>query len=212
MDPVGRYVASIGDDHVLRVWGAAAVARDVGGPAPAPEAGVSSPFKRSAQAAVVRLDWSPDGEFLVASNAIDRRRHVAAVLGRRREWAVCATFVGHEAAVVAVRFAPALYAPTGAGGDPGARRAAHFSVCAVGSLDATLSIWATHSVTPLAVVGDGLFGAGVTDVAWHPSRPSLLAVSLDGSLACVELEERELAAGGASALTARERDSVLRDT
>ena len=70
---------------------------------------------------------------------------------------------------------------------------ATYFCCALGGQDCTLSLWLTSSPKPLVVVRK-IFEQDVLDLAWSPDGYTLLAVSMDGSLACLRLEQAELGA------------------
>ena len=63
-DPIGRYLASHGDDRAVVVW----EQRDW-----SEAARIEAPFQRStAKTLFRRLDWSPDGQFLCCPHAFKK--------------------------------------------------------------------------------------------------------------------------------------------
>ena len=178
-DPVSKYVASSGDDGALILW-------STDGWAPA--ARVSAPWRGRAASSstyAARPAWAPDGAFIAACNALDAKAgaHLAPLIERGGEWGAPYSLVGHAGAVVATRAAPHLFR-SAANAPPAAALAA-------GGQDATLSIWLTSRPVPLAVLGR-LFSQSVVDAAWMPDGYTVLAVSTDGTCACVQFSQHEL--------------------
>lgn len=62
---------------------------------------------------------------------------------------------------------------------------------ALGSADATFSVWLTHKSTPL-IRGKRFSSGGITDLAWSRDGFTLLCCSLDGKVFGVNFEENEL--------------------
>jgi len=67
----------------------------------------------------------------------------------------------------------------------------HFSVCAVGGLDGTVTVWSTSSNRPLAVIEE-VFREAVLDLTWSPDGFTLFAVSHDGSVLVSKFNEKSL--------------------
>ena len=222
-DPLGRYLASQGDDGV-RVWAADGWAQ---------VAHIEHYFKyASRQMFNLRLAWSPDGQYLATVNAFERAtqsNHCR--LYRRDAWAdhgASHGFVGHSAPVVACRPNPRLFhvprrqAPprvlSGAGGGRGAgdaqaqqqdaagpvsaEPATVFALC---SLDKQFSVWT--SARPSAfMVGAHVSKLGIVDAAWTPDGYNLVVASLDGSIVTCRC------AFGAAAAAAAAAAVLLRST
>jgi protein HIRA/HIR1 len=106
-DPMGTYLASQGDDGV-RVWRTAS-----GGWAQV--AHIEAPFSAASRTNFfLRLSWTPDGQYLIAANAYDRRvgRNVAPFFQRdvwRCDGPGAHQLVGHNAPVLSVRANPRLF-------------------------------------------------------------------------------------------------------
>ena len=119
------------------------------------------------------------------------------------EWAQECDFVGHSDPVVCAAFnprtfrraAPAASAANGGAGNGAASTGAEggrvYSCCALGGQDCTLSLWLTSSPKPLVVVRK-IFEQDVLDLSWSADGCTLLACSMDGTLACVQLEATEI--------------------
>ena len=65
-----------------------------------------------------------------------------------------------------------------------------YTVCAVGSLDNSISVWVTSSPTPLVHL-DHFFTEAIVDLAWSADGYTLLACSHDGSVAVFSFTEDE---------------------
>ena len=117
-------------------------------------------------------------------------------------------FVGHTDPVACAAFNPRIFrhatTAAAAGGDAsngpshGASGTA-YTCCALGGQDAILSIWVTASPKALVVVRQ-VFEQDVLDVAWTPDGYSLLACSMDGSIAVIRLSPLEVRARPTSPL------------
>ena len=102
-DPVGTFLASQADDRSVRLWRCAdwSLAERVAAPFAA--GFITSTFS-------LRLDWAPDGQSLLAVNALQPPYHTAPVV-ERGAWKSTFSLVGHTGAVVAARFNPRLLSP-----------------------------------------------------------------------------------------------------
>ena len=102
-DPVGTFLASQADDRSVRLWRCAdwSLAERVAAPFAA--GFITSTFS-------LRLDWAPDGQNLLAVNALQPPYHTAPVV-ERGAWTSDFSLVGHTGAVVAARFNPRLLSP-----------------------------------------------------------------------------------------------------
>lgn len=92
-DPVGKYLASQSDDKTLRVWRTTDWAE---------EALISEPFEECGGTThVLRLSWSPDGQYLVSAHAMNGGGSTAQII-ERDGWTTDKDFVGHRKAVTCV--------------------------------------------------------------------------------------------------------------
>ena len=80
-----------------------------------------------------------------------------------------------------------------------------YTVCAVGSLDNSISVWVTSSPTPLVHL-DSFFSEAIVDLAWSADGYTLLACSHDGTVAVFSFTEDEFG----RALTADEMKAHMR--
>lgn len=92
-DPVGKYLASQSDDKTLRVWRTTDWTE---------AALISEPFDECGGTThVLRLSWSPDGQYLVSAHAMNGGGPTAQII-ERDGWAQDKDFVGHRKAVTCV--------------------------------------------------------------------------------------------------------------
>ncbi|KAJ2907603.1 HIR complex subunit, partial [Coemansia aciculifera] len=189
-DPCGKFLASQSDDRTLRVWRTSDWTQ---------HAVVRQPFEDNIFSTYFRRpSWAPDGDCVAAANAANGKVPVAAVISRS-DWTADLSFVGHRAAIEAVRFNPRVFARSA---DP----AVTSCVCAAGGQDRGVSVWLTSQHMPLAAATH-LFSGNVMDLAWH-TPPQLLegesdddsdrvvaylaACSYDGTVALLEFTQAEI--------------------
>lgn len=92
-DPVGKYLASQSDDKTLRVWRTTDWTE---------AALISEPFDECGGTThVLRLSWSPDGQYLVSAHAMNGGGPTAQII-ERDGWTQDKDFVGHRKAVTCV--------------------------------------------------------------------------------------------------------------
>lgn len=171
-DPVGKYLASQSDDKSLRVWKTADWAQ---------ESVITDPFEECGGTThVLRLSWSPDGQYVVSAHAMNGGGPTAQIV-ERDGWRCDKDFVGHRKAVTCVRFSSNILS----------REGKKYCCAAMGSRDRTLSIWLTSLKRPLVVVHE-LFTDSVLDLSWSSDGLNLLACSWDGSVACIQFTNNEI--------------------
>ncbi|CAO1624325.1 unnamed protein product [Sympodiomycopsis kandeliae] len=171
-DPRGQYLATQSDDKTLKLWST----KDW-----SCIKVISSPFVNSPTSNFFgRLSWSPDGNHIVAANAMDGPVFVSSII-QRDTWSSDLKLVGHEDSVVVTAFSPRLFRVQG--DDPGSAPA---SIVALGSRDQSISIWITGMTRPIAVLKD-VFDRQVTDLSWSQDGLTLYASSTAGAIAAVVL-------------------------
>ncbi|XP_017768816.1 PREDICTED: protein HIRA homolog [Nicrophorus vespilloides] len=170
-DPVGKYIASQSDDKSLRVWRTADWQQQ--------EVVTDAFVDCSATTHVLRLSWSPDGQYLVSAHAMNGGGPTAQII-ERDGWKQDKDFVGHRKAVTCVRFNSNILKKV----TPGSPKPQQYCCCAVGSRDKSVSVWLTSLKRPLVVIKD-LFDDSVLDISWSSNGQHLLACSWDGSVACI---------------------------
>ncbi|CAG5051169.1 unnamed protein product [Parnassius apollo] len=129
---------------------------------------------------VLRLSWSPDGQYVLSAHAMNGGGPTAQVV-ERDGWRCDKDFVGHRKAVTCARFNSNIFVKEGK----------KCCCAAVGSRDRALSIWLTSLKRPLVVVHD-LFSDSVLDLSWSSDGLNLLACSSDGTVACVQFTNKEI--------------------
>ncbi|KAL1422640.1 hypothetical protein MTO96_021854 [Rhipicephalus appendiculatus] len=177
-DPVGKYIASQSDDKSLRVWRTHDWQQ---------ECVITDPFVECGGTThILRLNWSPDGQYLVSAHAMNNAGPTAQIV-ERDNWRTNKDFVGHRKAVTCVRFNPHIRSRV----NKDNKKTQTFCCCAIGSRDRSLSVWLTCLKRPLVVVHD-LFSNSVLDISWSQEGNQLLVCSWDGTVAYIDFTEEEI--------------------
>ncbi|XP_029961281.1 protein HIRA-like [Salarias fasciatus] len=180
-DPVGKYLASQADDHSLKVW------RTVDWQM---EANITKPFSECGGTThVLRLSWSPDGQYLVSAHAMNNSGPTAQIV-ERDGWKTNMDFVGHRKAVTVVKFNPKIFKKKQKNGSS-PKPSCPYCCCAVGSKDRSLSVWLTSLKRPLVVIHD-LFDKSIMDISWTLTGLGMLVCSMDGTVAYLDFSLDEL--------------------
>ncbi|XP_057688598.1 protein HIRA isoform X2 [Corythoichthys intestinalis] len=180
-DPVGKYIASQADDHSLKVW------RTVDWQM---EANITKPFSECGGTThVLRLSWSPDGQYLVSAHAMNNSGPTAQIV-ERDGWKTNMDFVGHRKAVTVVKFNPKIFKKKQKNGSS-PKPSCPYCCCAVGSKDRSLSVWLTSLKRPLVVIHD-LFDKSIMDISWTLTGLGMLVCSMDGTIAYLDFSLDEL--------------------
>lgn len=174
-DPVGKYLASQADDKILCIWKTSDFSL---------EKKITEPFhEASGTTHALRLNWSPDGQYVVSAHAMNNGGPVAKII-ERNGWKSKMDFVGHRKAVTCVRFNERIFTREESS-------KIQYVCCAIGSKDRAVSIWLTSLKRPLAVINN-LFESSVMDISWSKCGYSMVACSLDGTVAYLEFSKEEL--------------------
>ncbi|XP_046386509.1 protein HIRA isoform X2 [Ischnura elegans] len=177
-DPVGKFVASQSDDKTLRIWRTLDWKEDTV---------ISEPFEECGGTThVLRLSWSPDGQYLVSAHAMNGGGPTAQIV-EREGWRQDKDFVGHRKAVTCVRFNSNILQKF----NKTTKKDQQCCCCAIGSRDRSLSVWLTALKRPLVVIRE-LFTSSVLDLSWSVAGLQLMACSWDGTVAYVEFSDEEL--------------------
>ncbi|XP_057664646.1 protein HIRA homolog isoform X1 [Diorhabda carinulata] len=177
-DPVDKYIASQSDDKSLRIWRTSDWTQ---------QEVVTDPFNEcSATTHVLRLSWSPDGQYLVSAHAMNGGGPTAQII-EREGWKQDKDFVGHRKAVTCVRFNSNILKKQ----QKNSPKPTQYCCCAIGSRDRSISVWLTSLKRPLVVIKD-LFDDSVLDMSWSSNGLYLMACSWDGSVACVIFTQEEI--------------------
>uniref|UniRef100_A0A8C9T520 Protein HIRA n=1 Tax=Scleropages formosus TaxID=113540 RepID=A0A8C9T520_SCLFO len=165
-DPVGKYIASQADDRSLKVW------RTMDWQL---ETNITKPFNECGGTThVLRLSWSPDGQYLVSAHAMNNSGPTAQII-ERDGWRTNMDFVGHRKAVTVVKFNPKIFKKKQKNGSS-QKPSCPYCCCAVGSKDRSVSVW----LTSLKLSHGTLNGLGI------------LVCSMDGTVAFLDFSQDEL--------------------
>uniref|UniRef100_A0A182PA84 Protein HIRA n=1 Tax=Anopheles epiroticus TaxID=199890 RepID=A0A182PA84_9DIPT len=177
-DPVGKFVASQSDDRSLKVWKTTDWTCFKT---------ITEPFEECGGTThILRLSWSPDGQYLVSAHAMNGGGPTAQII-ERDGWKCDKDFVGHRKAVTCVRFHNSILKRSA----PKTNKLQQYCCLAVGARDRSLSIWLTALQRPLVVIHD-LFQDSILDLSWSCDGYTLLACSGDGHIACLQFNAQEL--------------------
>ncbi|KAK9842260.1 hypothetical protein WJX81_003301 [Elliptochloris bilobata] len=182
-DPVGSFLATQADDRSVRLWRCADWSPVARATEPFAAGYISTTFS-------LRLDWAPDGQTLLAVNALKPPCHTAPLLERGGCKSTFA-LVGHTGAVVAARFNPRLLHPRPRNGQAALTGPQTVTCMALGSQDSKVTVWLSDSQRPL-VIASRVFAQSVVDLAWTPDGYMLLACSTDGTVGALHFEPGEL--------------------
>ncbi|KAH8284272.1 hypothetical protein KR044_008208, partial [Drosophila immigrans] len=179
-DPVGKFLASQSDDRSIKIWRTSDWCCSTT---------ITEPFQECGGTThILRLSWSPDGQYLVSAHAMNGGGPTAQII-EREGWKCDKDFVGHRKAVTCVRFHNSILMRHMTGGSPS--KPTQYCVLAVGSRDRSLSVWLTALQRPMVVIHE-LFNDSVLDISWGPQQCLLMACSGDGTIACLQFNEQEL--------------------
>ncbi|KAL2126799.1 hypothetical protein VTI74DRAFT_217 [Chaetomium olivicolor] len=193
-DPANKFFATAGDDRHIKIFRFTP---------PAPnatqhdmvnnfvlETTISAPFKSSPLTTYFRrCSWSPDGNHIAASNAVNGPVSSVAIIERTR-WDGEINLIGHEAPTEVCMFSPRLF-HTEKPSEKGPASSSLVTVIACAGQDKTLSIWNTNTSRPVVILQD-VASKSISDLAWTPDGQTLFASSLDGGILAVKFEEGEL--------------------
>ncbi|XP_072378444.1 protein HIRA isoform X1 [Diabrotica undecimpunctata] len=177
-DPVDKYIASQSDDKTLRIWRTSDWTQ---------QEVIKEPFTEcSATTSVLRLSWSPDGQYLVSAHAMNGGGPTAQII-EREGWKFDKDFVGHRKAITCVRFNSNILQKQ----EKSNSKPTQYCCCAIGSRDRSISVWLTSLKRPRVVIRD-LFTNSVLDMSWSSNGLYLMACSWDGSVACIVFGHAEI--------------------
>lgn len=177
-DPVGKFLASQSDDRSVKIWKTTDWVCS---------STIKEPFEECGGTThILRLSWSPDGQYLVSAHAMNGGGPTAQII-EREGWKCDKDFVGHRKAVTCVRFHTSILKRQA----PKTQKPQQYCCLAVGSRDRSLSVWMTALQRPLVVIHE-LFNDSILDLSWGPEKCILMACSGDGTVACLQFSENEL--------------------
>jgi protein HIRA/HIR1 len=177
-DPVGKFLASQSDDRSVKIWKTSDWTI---------QNSITEPFEECGGTThILRLSWSPDGQYLVSAHAMNGGGPTAQII-ERDGWKCDKDFVGHRKAVTCVRFHNSILKRQA----PKTNKLQQYCCLAIGSRDRCLSVWMTALQRPLLVIRD-LFDDSILDLSWSHDGYILLACSGDGTIACLQFNEDQL--------------------
>lgn len=177
-DPVGKYIASQSDDRSVKIWKTSDWTI---------QNTITEPFEECGGTThILRLSWSPDGQYLVSAHAMNGGGPTAQII-ERDGWKCDKDFVGHRKAVTCVRFHNSILKKQ----SQKTNKTQQYCCLAIGSRDRCLSVWMTALQRPLLVIRD-LFDDSILDLSWSSDGYTLLACSGDGTVACLQFTEDQL--------------------
>ena len=177
-DPVGKFLASQSDDRSVKIWKTSDWTI---------QNTITEPFEECGGTThILRLSWSPDGQYLVSAHAMNGGGPTAQII-ERDGWKCDKDFVGHRKAVTCVRFHNSILKRQA----PKSNKFQQYCCLAIGSRDRCLSVWMTALQRPLLVIRD-LFVDSILDLSWSHDGYILLACSGDGTVACLQFNENQL--------------------
>ncbi|VDN03911.1 unnamed protein product [Thelazia callipaeda] len=175
-DPIGKFLATQSADKSVKVW-----AIDNWQCIKT----VIDPFVESSQSTMFsRLDWSPDGAYLIAPCASNNSGPTAHLI-RRKDWDTTLDLVGHRKAVTVVRACPRMIEYQNYKGN-----CLQVSCIAMGSRDKSLSVWLLPNVDRPLVVLYKLFKHSILDFSWNDYH--LTICSMDGTVKSILFDAKEL--------------------
>lgn len=177
-DPVGKFIASQSDDRSVKIWKTSDWTI---------QTTITEPFEECGGTThILRLSWSPDGQYLVSAHAMNGGGPTAQII-ERDGWKCDKDFVGHRKAVTCVRFHNSILKRQ----SQKTNKTQQYCCLAIGSRDRCLSVWMTALQRPLLVIRD-LFEDSILDLSWSNDGYILLACSGDGTVACLQFNEDQL--------------------
>ncbi|KAL6854759.1 HIR complex subunit [Amphichorda felina] len=195
-DPANKFFATASDDRTIKIFrftppGPNSTATDMVNNFVL-ETTISSPFKSSPLTTYFRrCSWSPDGNHIAASNAVNGPVSSVAIIERTR-WDSEINLIGHEGPTEVCMFSPRLFHTIKPDQDTAnGSKGQLVTVIASAGQDKTLSIWNTNTSRPVVILQD-LAGKAIVDLAWTPDGQTIFAATLDGSVVVAKFDEGEL--------------------
>ncbi|KKA28494.1 hypothetical protein TD95_003220 [Thielaviopsis punctulata] len=191
-DPANKYFATASDDRTIKIYRFTS---------PAPnatqhdmvnnfvlESTISAPFKSSPLTTYFRrCSWSPDGNHISASNAVNGPVSSVVIIDRAT-WFSDIHLIGHEAPSEVCMFSPRLFYNEDPAKNPNTNLV---TVIASAGQDKTLTIWNTNNSRPVVILQD-IAGKSIVDLSWTPDGQTIFIASLDGSIIGIKFDAGEL--------------------
>jgi len=179
-DPLGKYLASQGAEGCMTLWTTKHWTAEkiiTNNFVDRNNVVFQDSLNSNKEVVFSRPSWSPDGSYVGASFGKTSGVYISPIF-ERGSWNQKAMFVGHGKPTTATVFGPTCYRKDGQ----------TFSISAVGSMDQSVSFWASNSTRPKLVLED-IFQSSIIDVRWNASGTHCFACSHDGTLAVFAMDE-----------------------
>ncbi|CAB3402598.1 unnamed protein product [Caenorhabditis bovis] len=174
-DPIGKYLASLSADKSLKLWQTDNWQCHTT---------ITKPFEGSSQTTMFsRLDWTPDGKYLLAPTATNNDGPTVQII-ERQTWSIERDLVGHRKATTCVRVLPRIMCYLHK------NKKIQVSCIAVGSRDRAISVWLIPGLDRPVLAITHLFKHSVMDLSWCDN--TLYACSQDGTIAVLSFKESEI--------------------
>ncbi|CAH0023312.1 unnamed protein product [Clonostachys rhizophaga] len=194
-DPANKFFATASDDRTIKIFrftspGPNATATDMVDNF-VHEHTIQTPFKSSPLTTYFRrCSWSPDGNHIAASNAVNGPVSSVAIIERTR-WDSEINLIGHEGPTEVCMFSPRLFHTVNPNEPDAEENGQLVTVIASAGQDKTLCIWNTNTSRPVVILQD-MAGKAIADLSWTPDGQTIFAATLDGSIIVVKFENAEL--------------------
>ncbi|KAI1723027.1 WD domain, g-beta repeat domain-containing protein [Ditylenchus destructor] len=175
-DPLARFLSTQAEDNSLKIWRTDTWEC---------EKTFTEPFSESTGTTLFcRMDWSPNGSYLVCPCAMNNGGPTAKII-HRKDWTFERDMVGFRKAVTCVRSNPRCFYRTNSTG-----KKMVVSCFATGSRDRSLAVWLIPSFGRPLLVLSKIFKLSVLDLAWN--NLTLAACSRDGAVKLFQFTEGEI--------------------
>lgn len=171
-DPVGKFLCSQSNDKTLKIWRTYDWTL---------EKTINAPFEKSPlDTFYSRPSWSPDGESILAPNAMKTQCPVVATI-KRSDFSSDTSIVADFETCACASYSPTIFKTDKTSNDS-------YLLCATGSVMGTFTIWSSGSSRPIAGFRNG-FKHEIHDISWTPDGLCALACSYDGTVKAILLNK-----------------------
>lgn len=160
-DPIGKYLASFGDDKRLILWNTSNWEIHTT---------ITEPFEKKVDALAFRLSWTPEGGCLVCPGTMNGKSYVASLISRK-DFKTIAEFKGHKCAIVITKVNPKMFKKDGN----------QIAYLALGDQGGNVFIYSTDSEKEKIYLKN-LFKESVSEISWSSDGLRLFVSSLGGTV------------------------------
>lgn len=158
-DPIGKYLASFGDDKRLIIWNTSNWEIHTE---------IKEPFEKKVDAIFFRLSWTPEGGCLICPGSLNGKTFVASLISRK-DFKVLVEFKGHKGAFVVAKVNPKMFKKDGS----------QIAYIALGDQAGNVFIYSTDSDKEKLYLKN-IFKESVTEITWSTDGLKLFISSLGG--------------------------------